>query len=210
MGIRSMVAAAVLAVGSGQAADAAIYHYELTYKDTLFYNVEIYDHNKFDPDDPDTYASIHYENLLASEDPFGLPTFQPNISPGDTLSFYMETQGDRISSCRLGNFHCHRWYDPYWTGWSDTPLTIWEEGFRVSFFDRNINVGTEVTLWDAEHMSSLGIVARSDDYTMLAGGRIAYFTVTDLAPVPLPAGAALLPVGIGALAVMRRRRRSLN
>jgi hypothetical protein len=37
------------------------------------------------------------------------------------------------------------------------------------------------------------------------GGQSGGFTVTEIAPVPLPAAALLLPVGIGALVALRRR-----
>lgn len=39
-------------------------------------------------------------------------------------------------------------------------------------------------------------------------GEYAAFDFTELAPVPLPASAALLPLGIGALAIVRKRRRA--
>jgi hypothetical protein len=40
--------------------------------------------------------------------------------------------------------------------------------------------------------------------------QVTQLSLTEVAPVPLPATAALLPLGLGALAMMRRRRKAAN
>ncbi|SNR59782.1 VPLPA-CTERM protein sorting domain-containing protein [Paracoccus sediminis] len=63
--------------------------------------------------------------------------------------------------------------------------------------------------WDG----TLGYVEYSGEfgsYETFKDIRATLSLVSDLAPVPLPAGALLLPAGIGALALLRKRRRSVS
>lgn len=194
MYIRSVFLGIVAASGIGQAAEAAIYRYGLTYEDTIFRDVTIYDKD----DKATNYASIR-----ASADPFGLPLIHPSLSAGTEYEFHLDHDVTGIRSCRLGPIDCTVPADGYWSDVELDPIFVYDELFYVKF--DAMALGAAVDVFDVEHYP--GFLVDGGDWNAWIVNRNAYFTVTSLvAPVPLPAGMLLLPSGLAALALIRRRR----
>lgn len=200
MGIRALCAAAAVVVGAGSAADAATYRYELTYQNSLFSDAEVW---RIEPEE-----LLFAGNLNSTDDLWGIPTALPGIVPGTKVMFELIFDAGKVVRCMIGSFDCHPGKTVY-ARWGESPIFT-EHEFMEMRFSGEAQIGTLVELYDIRNAA--GHVFSTPDYYISVWSRYSYFTVSDLtpgiAPVPLPATAALLPLGIGALAILRRRRRS--
>lgn len=206
MGIRSMVAAAVLAVGFVQSADAAtIYDYDLVlrYNDTTYVNAQSYDRT--------TGELLDLGNVSATDNPLGFKGKFTPLSPGEIVSMKVTLldTGDLFTSdfltCAIGNWNCYRGHRDIWH-----PVYGDESSFRLLFDSVALFTFNGEVIYQGAN-SYGGTWQRMDDVSLFHLYENVSFTIIEwnrsLAPVPLPVSAALLPVGIGALAMMRRRRR---
>lgn len=221
MSIRSVIGAAVVAVGMGSAAGAATfttidYDLYLRYEGTAFQNLIAYDRwNNWD-----AYSTPYYP----IEDPLGLnvPNQKfPGLAIGDIARFIativfpddpkwidLYDNGGRAPVCSIGKTSCTDISEAYFKG----PYA----GFSVSYSDRVVITGsTQVgSVFQYSHLYPENWTSDDGRWLYYAWTTSALFTVVQIvdtpAPVPLPATAALLPLGIGALALMRRRRRQVN
>lgn len=221
MSIRSVIGAAVVAVGMGSAADAATYtraSYDLTvrYDGTSFSGVH---YSNIDPEIPDQHFSEvapDDRSLGLKSHLFGLPEFgtvfqfvvdivHPDV-PGLSDPYY--GNGGRTPVCQLGPWDC-----------TETNKTSIDPlGFYLQWDDDwYMNVPAQAgSSFFVYYSATYGSNGPGTQFTDNGNGysyesEDSYFTVIAVnspAPVPLPATAALLPLGIGALALMRRRRRS--
>ena len=205
MGIRSMVAAAVVALGSGQAAEAAVYRYGVTYQDTWFQSVDI---SVVTPEDPPYESTVYrYANLRASEDPYGMPLYHPSLRPGQEYVFHLDYDGQRLNSCWLGPINCFvsSGYEQFITL---EPIVIGDGPALTELRFTAMTLGSTVSYGDA-YIHGFGFIEGGGYWTGAAYNRYTTFTLTsDLTPVPLPAGALLLPVGLAGLALIRRRQQA--
>lgn len=193
MRIRALCAAAAVAVGVGSAADAAT-TYGFKYIETVYVDVTIYQDNN--PDDEDDYEIFEFVSLSNNNDSWGLGLFIPNMKPGDIFT-YKDIRSDCIltDTCKYLEYYY------------EDPLYFGEELWMVEF-PGGLNKGSIVDLWDAD--TYVGHHFYGDNFQAIVHDRHTYFEIVEIAPVPLPATAALLPLGIGALAMMRGRRRALS
>lgn len=192
MTIRSFFLALAAAAGIGQAADAATYN--ARYIETLYGDTDIVEYSPEEDGDIVT----HFDSLSSRDDRWGLGTLVPGMKPGDEFSFDVIGLG-----CAVGPMTCDRGLDPYYGFFRDDPLHFGGENFYIRL-DGKIAAGTAIEIWDIEAYH--GHVFKGDGYEAHVRNRNTYFQIVSIAPVPLPATAALLPVGIGALAMVRRRR----
>lgn len=210
-----MIAAAVAAIGIGQAAAAAVVNYDiqLRYDGTKFRDVSIWSH------DP-AIADISLHEMALEGNPYGVTGHFSHLQLGDIVRFTAEIiypddpehwigvhdNGGRANHCSLAGHDC-----------SDLTMTFPGAEFDLYHWDTLGTFGTtqvggifEQWFWGPEV---------SNQVTSYGGFHAwyesAYFTVLAVdepapAPVPLPAAAALLPLGLGALAMMRRRRGTVS
>lgn len=199
MGMKSVIAAAAVAVGIGQA-EAASIQYDLRYEDTILDDATIWEN---EGDDPVWYGSLSVHGALRV-----LPSLYPGAKKGDLFKAYVEFgeaeeydpyDGYTAPVCDVGGFDCTV---------SDGERSVDGESFTVVTDAFGVWEGRKtltVTSWGEYY--GAGFHFSGDGYWGHAFSITSTFTIVDLAPVPLPASAALLPMGIGALALMRRRRR---
>lgn len=202
MGIRSLIAAAAMVVGIGQAAEAAGLHYVLQYEDTALENAWFSD-NKGE--------EYHHSLISIHDTPLRLPTFHHGAVKGDIYKGYSLFRKGHVPSCHMGRIACSvsRWNNeamvfPYGEITTDDFRVTWAWDWTGSGVDQII-----VTNWGEW---GGGVSIDTKDAFGFANAIITTFTIVDRyttpSTVPLPASAALLPLGIGALAMMRRRRRT--
>lgn len=194
--------AAVLAAGYvAGAADAATFHYRLTYDRTLFSDVNYYTST--------SDGDIHHVSLSSADDPWGLPLLFAGLTAGHSYDFHAEISDDTVVSCSIGTFDCKPDFDPYFGYTSTAPLMFGDELFHVRFGETK-NTTTTMLVSDVHDGNYAGFYVAQGDAMINVRTRSTYFTVSEPAPapVPLPAGIALLPAGIAALAVLRRRKRA--
>lgn len=220
MKLGAIVAAAVVAVGVGQAEAAtystATYDMFVRYEGTAFTRVSFapitHDHYGFEDKDIEAGdTSLGLKSYL-----FGLPAIgtifqfsitlvQPHVPVEDD---YYYGNGGRTPVCQLGPWDCTA------TNYTE----IRPNGFSAYHDDEYwMNVSTavgstfDVGFWST-HAREQGrpFIAADGNHYYWYNDEYSRFTVLDVnapAPVPLPATAALLPLGIGTLAMMRKRRR---
>lgn len=181
LGIRSLCAAAVAVVGIGQAAEAATI---LNVKLTL--NSAVIDYSPSEgPDEGFKDVTLdEFWGLRVGETVDATFTYQ-EVESGEIrwlTAILVTTSGSIFEGTLEGG-------GP-WSGISN---------------DSNSSEYTRLT-WDG---NLSGTVGYSYDARPFFTSADATWTVQP-APVPLPSTAALLPLGIGALAVMRKRRRRVN
>ncbi|WP_306752806.1 hypothetical protein [Paracoccus actinidiae] len=180
MDIRALCAAAAVAVGVGQAAEAATL--DVTFEIT---SLELFCETGGD-------CSDEVEPVVT--DFMGMPLF--------TLMTGVLTLPDPIAS-------------PSGVPFAEGLISFLTQGisYELGYFiqeDEDKVYREEFPFWDYRITFQDGIgelFYRDDDYPFSVGVE-GVFTPIELAPVPLPATAALLPMGLGALAMMRRRRRT--
>lgn len=201
MGFRSWCLGLLAATVIAPVADAAVYRYGLTYVDTFHQDVQLTDES-----DPENLVEHQYDWLAASEDPWNLPLYAPGLVPGQKFDFRLETYretNEYVVSCSIGSIMCDP-YDPFFSFRSD-PIFIGTENLSLRFSE-TAKLGTIVELYDTA--SYAGHFFQGDNYMASTRGRVTQFVVTELAPIPLPATIALLPIGLGALVALRRRRKT--
>lgn len=202
MKLRLICAALGMAMGLTPAAQAAVYQYGLTYVDTFYDDVVLV--SKTAPDGEDVFE---YDQLAASADPWGLPLLYRGLKPGNTYNFRLETSDDEVISCRIGRYSCIEPTDPYYAFLTLEPLSFGGETMSVNFRGTGpAQIGTTVDIWDVDDWG--GTAVETADWYATYFNQTTRFVVSDLAPapVPVPFSAALLPIGIGAFAVLRRRK----
>lgn len=212
MGIRALCAAAAVIAGMVSAADAASVRYDLRYIDTVLDDAVIFDSMTgevllYSPD----------KGPLSVHDPrWDFSMFDPGLRPGDLTDAYMEYedfpyppewdhdpgQGEDyiVPVCWIGNFNCEV---------DRQERMVIPELFLVStdVFGVGRN-GTTFYAYTEGNYHREGFRIIGEGYEGSAASMTSTFELVELAPVPLPASAALLPLGFGALALMRRRRRT--
>ncbi|WP_246448815.1 VPLPA-CTERM sorting domain-containing protein [Paracoccus amoyensis] len=181
------------------AANAATFHYRLTHDHTLFSDVSSYT----DTSDGDVY----HASLSSADDPWGLPLLFAGLTAGNSYDFRAEITDDTVVSCSIGTFDCKPAFDPYFSYTSTTPLMFGDELFHVSFGEAK-RAANSMLVSDVHDGNSAGFYIPQGAAMINVRTRSTYFTVSEPAPVPLPAGIALLPVGLAGLAVLRRRKRA--
>ncbi|VDS07940.1 hypothetical protein PARHAE_01120 [Paracoccus haematequi] len=201
MGIRALCAAAAVMVGVGSAAEAATieqYDYRLRYEGTTFGSVA---YSEYETQTRTEYGTVH-----SSADPFGLPHRFSDLAVGDYVNLHIraeiphnpiydsEGNGGRAPVCLIGSFNCSAFVKGAEPGLN--LYNIWNLFLIMKDGD---------TIFQTEG-------GYAGDYYKLEFGEVYYRDPTAefsiIAPIPLPATVALLPLGMGALALMRRRRRS--
>ena len=191
--------AAAVVVGMGSAADAASLRYDIRYEGSFLENALIID--------AETEEELWFGDLNIDGAPWELPTLYSNAKKGDLFEAYVETEegdderGLAAPVCWVGGFNCRnlqpfRYVDPNLFNVVADQFAVWETAGVLT-----------VTSWG--EYDGDGFRFSGDGYQGSADAITATFTIVELAPVPLPASVALLPLGIGALAMMRRRRRSI-
>lgn len=204
MGFRSWCLGLLAATVIAPVADAAVYRYGLTYVDTFHQDVQLTDES-----DPENLVEHQYDWLAASEDPWNLPLYAPGLVPGQKFDFRLETYretNEYVVSCFIGSIMCDDYYDPYYTYFTADPIFYAASEYKFLSFSETAKIGTIVELYDIA--SFAGHFFQGDNYTASTRGRITRFVVSELAPIPLPATIALLPIGLGALVALRRRRKA--
>lgn len=213
MRIRSVVAVAMLVIGVGQAEAATIVgvnmklRYEGTYYDEGFVYVSEYDSEGED-------KSFILDNYLADGNDLGIPVLDTDLKIGDKTHLsakflvpddqnqivdYYDNGGQSLH-CHLGNISCGAtevYISDDWLSFAWSEYSSLYSGFKSGDTLRyTFNLGYYSSLyfdWGWVHFKN-----RTAVFTLLADAQVA--------PVPLPETAALLPLGLGALAMMRRRR----
>lgn len=184
MSIRSVAAAAVMAAGIGQAADAAVlesgfYKVEMTLDENYWW---CYSRSCEEPEPaPAPYQGLNLGDRV--EGYFGFHLVSPGI-----LSFSLAWNDGAIFSeySRWGNF--------YRTD---------ENSYYNSVFEQIISFELVNGVLSGMFTDSYYHSGTWDQYASISFQEVE----VDVAPVPLPATAALLPFGLGALAMMRKRRK---
>lgn len=165
MGIRSLCAAAVVAVGFGSAADAA----------TVTHNI------------------IFTMNFLDG------PQYHWGIKEGQkangTLEIIEGSFDENWLTLTINGYSAYSGKASGSGGYYDGITGIVGYGYQV--IQWGLTSGKFADAYDDED----GIFELQAEGTMVLG-------TLPPSPIPLPAAAAFLPIGIGALAVMRKRRRS--
>ncbi|GHG11266.1 VPLPA-CTERM sorting domain-containing protein [Paracoccus aerius] len=219
MKLGAVIAAAVVAVGVGQAEAATYtavdYDLYLRYEGTAFSDLVAYDQWDLD----NTYSSPYYP----AEDPLNLDISNkmfPSLAIGDIVRFIATIvfpedpdqllgqydNGGRAPVCAIGKTSCTNTTEAYPKGPYDA--------FDIRYSDLIMITGsTQVGSAFTYNQAYPGDWASDDGrWSYHAWYSAAKFTVVEIvdtpAPVPLPATAALLPLGIGALATMRKRRKA--
>lgn len=177
MSIRTFCAAAVVALGVGQAEAATVYDVIFTItKAKHLYIDDCYDEDG-------SYTTCVSTELL--------PDWR-GMSVGDPLRGVFAVGDDGFATLDVGGLRLFGDWGAYQAYDGDA---YWWEGSGGVWYTYLSWNGTAGTLFHS-------LDNRPDSYDT-------YASLT-LAPVPLPATAALLPLGIGALAMMRRRRRVVS
>lgn len=211
MSFRVLVTAAAVAIGFGQAEAATVnYDIDLRYLGTRFVDVDFAPHGQED--------GVSLAELQLEGNPFGVTGRYSHLSSGDIVKFVAEVaytddpyntdtwpssfdNGGRAYSCSLAGVAC----EPIMQAFPGEPFMLFY--WDVSEYYGSLVEGSIFThsLWDP-------MVPRQDTGTgyFYAKAEFAEFEVVRVnqpAPVPVPLSAALLPFGLGAFAVMRKRRR---
>ncbi|VDS07595.1 hypothetical protein PARHAE_00772 [Paracoccus haematequi] len=219
MGIRALCAAAAVVVGVGSAAEAATYRttsLEMTvrYDGTHFSDVSYYDAKEGD--------AIFQGDVEAGDTSLGLQSYLfgfPEIGtvfdfivtvivPLVPIDDYYYGNGGRTPVCQLGPWDCTDTNRTY--GGNESIFLAWDDDWIV---EGPLQVGQSIEVF--YHMiygGNDGIMYTNDGSHVYSHEiEYSYFTVLSvdrISPVPLPATSALLPLGLGALAVLRKRRKS--
>jgi MYXO-CTERM domain-containing protein len=201
VGFKVVLFGTALTVGTGQTAEAATtVSFKLRYEGTVLDRATIFDTGTED---------LLWDGVLDVEgSPWELPTLYHGAKKGDIFEAYAEIEeaGDEDGGyiapvCDVGGFDCSKT-----GGWdryiSTDPFSVTTDAFMVVQYGSSLTV----TNWGEHHLAGFSFFG--DGYRGFTDSIVTTFTIIDPAPVPLPTTAALLPMGLGALALMRRRRRS--
>lgn len=225
MGIRALCAAAAVMVAGVGAADAATvvkeYNLHLRYEGTAFYDAF---YSQYDSEG-NYEETIHLGDVAVGEAPSWMKSYDfPDLTPGSIIGFIatiifddevtFDEGGFALSGsapvCRIGTVSCIGMnYNQL--SESGVDLNIKPEGNMWLSFNPAVGGDFEFGRWMYEMPKPHRAVENGITYIYYSEMQLSNFTVVsaaDIAPVPLPASAALLPLGIGALAFLRKRRRS--
>lgn len=187
-----------MAVSVGQA-EAAVYNYGVSYDSTTLYDVTV-----ITQDDDGGLSDYYFDSLNAEGPDFQLPLQTPGLRSAKVYRLRVVTDGTDVVSCELAGFDCGVSKDDYYS-FQESPLSFSDE-YRQLAFSEPAAIGVSFSFSDWNGQASSGVSFSGEGYYGWADFRETKFTVVDMAPVPLPATAALLPMGLGALALVRRRR----
>lgn len=207
VGLKAMCATAALMVGVGQAEAATTVNYDLwlRYEGTSLYDLSYYEidgSNEYEEanytaDATTPFKPVKFGDLITG----AMIRFTATVEYPDPPTSFTETT---ISPCQLGAEDCT--YFNYANMNQDGRIRLYNF-FGDYMLSGYPTAGGTLSYW----FDSFGTV---EDRTTADGvykyrtrGETANFTVVQPAPVPLPVTAALLPVGLGALAMMRKRRK---
>lgn len=219
MSFRSLVAAAAVVVGIGQAAEAATYT-EATYNLFVRYEGTAFSDVSFHPIAHDHYG-FDGKDIQADDTSLGLKSYLFGIPTIGTIFQFAVTvmhpdvpfhvpyygNGGYTPACQLGPWGC--------TATDQTEIS--PGGFSLAYdddwwtsVDAQVGSSFEVNFSSTHSPTQTPYVTADGNHWYWYDYETSYFTVLAVdapAPVPLPATAALLPLGIGALAVLRKRRK---
>lgn len=225
--MKTMILSTALLVSSLSASEAATFYYNMTlrYDGMVFKDTLVTRETKDGPHAVKT-ETLHEGNLSADQNLWSLKTSLAQRATGTTTNFWLsveipdqyanEPSGSwpspspaSISSCYFGWIACQGGtvsaLAPLSLIWSDNAFleTGSAIGETLSYHYHEAYRGIHNQYYVADEMAY---------YSTYYDGVEARFTILDitsyaeLAPVPLPASAALLIAGIGGLAAMRRRK----
>lgn len=190
MSIRSVVAAAVLAVGVGQVAEAATYKFEPDYDITHQFDAVM------------TFTSVGYRCLPCdgAGDPPADQSYH-GMMTGDVLQGKIEIYYTPDSFSMAFHANGRSWFS---REMHRSSATVWQAYYGYnSYYWRYFTDEVSVDLG-----SMTGTFMYDSDavpyYHRVEADFVFY---PPPAPVPLPAAAMLMPLGIGAFALLRKRRR---
>ncbi len=218
MGIRVLCAAAVVAVGVGQA-EAATYttlEYDMfvRYEGTSFSDVSFHpiSHSHYGFDRKDIEAgdtSLGLKSYL-----FGLPAigtiFQFSLKvvhPHIPVPEPYYGNGGRTPVCQLGPWDCT---STNTTGFYGSQVMAAKDDEWWMYLSPTVGASFDVGFWSTYARPGSPFVSADGDHWYWYRDEASRFTVLSVsspAPIPLPATAVLLPVAIGALAMKRKRRK---
>lgn len=234
MSIRAFFAAIIFTVGLGGAASAAtVYNIsmKLKYEGTFYTDGQVY---FYEPDADGNERGFEFDRYLADGNALGIPVlneklkigkntkFSAEVSvpdePSECLDYYCYDNGGRTENCIIAGVDCGYVSTVY----LNDQLSFGIDGSSYSSLSSGLKAGQSLSYtFNLGYFSSLDIDGggvnffnRTARFTLLKDAKIVPLrertlaATFDPAPVPLPATAALLPLGIGALAMMRKRRRS--
>lgn len=180
MNVRALCAAAVVAVGVGQAEAATVTHKVIfTVTEAVDTYYPVYDGGPSDAPNVDTHRDGFWGletgkptrgTLTVSDDCLGFGCPLVKLVVAGTTLYDDVAEGVLNSFEGIQGFSGYKWEYIKWNGSSGIFQHIYDATPTVTFAEASMT----------------------------------------LAPVPLPATAALLPLGVGALAMMRKRRRSIQ
>lgn len=207
--IRSAIAAAALTVLACQAQAATVHEYNIR----LQYNGTSFRDARYAP--ADTIDWTESFNLPVGDTSVGFTSYIfPGLQTGDVTSFtatviFPEDQdmlidiydnGGRADNCRLGPWDCSAAKMTYL---HEDRVALLYSDLWMLHLDRQGGRNLSVTYNFGYYMTDY---RTTDDglYDYYYLTETSYFTIT---PIPLPASAALLPIGVGTLFLLRQRRR---
>lgn len=212
MGYKALAAAAVMAISVSQVEAAVVkYDIDLRYVGTTFRDVLIYVNNPAG----DVFV---IDQMGLEGNPFGITGMHSGLTYGQTVKFTAEVHYADDPNDMIGQFdNGTRAYGCYLANASCNHITYGqqrENNFGLYYddsiaFDGSLEIGGTIS-------HSFWRPWKDEQY---AWGRFwtewetAEFEVISVnepqpAPVPLPATAALLPLGLAALAAIRKRRKA--
>lgn len=223
MSVKAFYLAIALVVGAGQTACAATlarYDIDLRYTGTTFWDVS------FSPFD-DTVDAIVLDSMALEGNSMGVIGTYGHLALGDVVRFQADViypddpyntdtwlhafdNGGRAPSCDLAGITC--------TG---TTQTYSGDRFRLYDWDASEIYGSVIVGDEFRHLQwgpevPEQFTAKGYFHAMFEIARFEVVAVVNPipntlppSPVPLPLSAALLPLGLGAFTIVRKRRRQI-
>lgn len=206
-----LVTGALLAAIAGSSASAATYNHNLR----LLYNGTTFDDVLIIADDD---TEFYFDELGPGENIYGIPEPIPGLTIGDIVTFRAslvrppdadddklgtgEGNGGYANSCFIGSFSC-----------LPVDFVLERTGNSIGFGDDDKiqYIGHAIagaSFQRDEWAHSAGFIPEVPGYEW-GGYEFSNVNFTVLAPIPLPAGALMLPTALGCLILLRKRRKTL-